>query len=415
MRKGSILRALKQSFQGAVPESDGRVNLSHLDFVTGLIFCFLGDTKSFGLEAIRRFLIATFERPISKGAFWERLSRNRLKEILHDLIGRLMNRLSSETRIGEELVHQLVVSAIYLVDSSSITLRDGACESYPGTRTHAAIKWHACFDLLSGRMTWFGITAASVHDRKCFPDIQSLAGKLIIFDLGYWDYRLLMTIEAAKGFFLSRVKSNAVIWITEVIHGLSTAAVGSKLSALTFKRKRKAIIELLGEIVHKGQAKVYRVIGFWNPIEKKYHWYLTNLSVAAYPLYPLYRLRWQIELIFKASKRSFNLDKRLTSNNDNIIESLMLSLIIASFASCVVLEIGAKQLAEKEQWAISVQRIAHVVVLVAREFIHYLTTSSRKAAAALVGKITLLSGEMFEKNHRHRPTSLGQLNSLLAR
>jgi hypothetical protein len=41
-----------------------------------------------------------------------------------------MNRLSSATRIGEEIVHQLVVSAIYLVDSSSITLRDGACESY---------------------------------------------------------------------------------------------------------------------------------------------------------------------------------------------------------------------------------------------------------------------------------------------
>ncbi|MGH8602743.1 MAG: hypothetical protein ACREXR_08225, partial [Gammaproteobacteria bacterium] len=42
------------------------------------------------------------------------------------------------------------------------------------------------------------------------------------------------------------------------------------------------------------------------------------------------------QLVFKASKRSFNLDKRLTSNNDNIIESLILSLIIASFASCVV-------------------------------------------------------------------------------
>ncbi len=83
MRKDSILRALKQSFQGAVPESDGRVNLSHLDFITGLVFCFLGDTKSFGLEAIRRFLIATFKRPISKGAFWERLSRNRLKGVSH--------------------------------------------------------------------------------------------------------------------------------------------------------------------------------------------------------------------------------------------------------------------------------------------------------------------------------------------
>jgi eukaryotic-like serine/threonine-protein kinase len=104
-------------------------------------------------EAIRRFLIATFERPISKGAFWERLSRNRLKGILYDLMGRLMSRLSSVTRIGEKLMHQLGVSALYLVDSSSITLWDGVCESYPGTHMHAAIKWHACFDLLLGQIT----------------------------------------------------------------------------------------------------------------------------------------------------------------------------------------------------------------------------------------------------------------------
>jgi hypothetical protein len=103
-------------------------------------------------EAIRRFLIATFERPISKGAFWERLSRNRLKGILYDLMGRLMSRLSSVTRIGEKLMHQLGVSALYLVDSSSITLWDGVCESYPGTHMHAAIKWHACFDLLLGQI-----------------------------------------------------------------------------------------------------------------------------------------------------------------------------------------------------------------------------------------------------------------------
>jgi hypothetical protein len=413
VRKGSTLRALKQSFQGAVPESDGRVDLPHLDFIVGLVFCFLGDTKSFGLEAIRRFMIATFAIALSKGAFWERLSRDRLQGILYDVAGQLMSRLSSRVRIGEDLVRQLGVSAIYLVDSSSLTLGDGARESFPGTRTRAAIKWHACFELLSGHLPWCAITAASRHDRTCFPDIQSLAGKWIIFDLGYWDDGLLMLIDAAKGFFLSRVKRHAAIRIPQVIHGLSNAWVGDKLSALTFKRNRKTIIEVLGEVVHQGHAKLYRVIGFCNPVEKKYPWYITNLSVSAYLLYPLYRIRWHLELICKASKRSFNLDKRLTSHNGNLLESLVLSSIIASFASCVVLEIGAQQLTKHEQWAISVQRIAPIVVLAASDFIHYITTSSKKAASSLVNKISLLSKEMFEKNHRHRPTSLGQLNKQL--
>ncbi len=55
-------------------------------------------------------------------------------------------------------------------------------------------------------------------------------------------------------------------------------------------------------------------VGFWNPSEKCYHWYITNLKVAAHLIYPLYRLRWQIELIFKACKQSLNVN-RLTSNN----------------------------------------------------------------------------------------------------
>jgi len=63
------------------------------------------------------------------------------------------------------------------------------------------------------------MTPSSTHDRKCFPDLQSLAGKLIIVDLGYWDFGLLWAIENIGGFFRSRIKSNAVIYITEFVQG----------------------------------------------------------------------------------------------------------------------------------------------------------------------------------------------------
>jgi len=92
------------------------------------------------------------------------------------------------------------------------------------------------------------------------------------------------------------------------------------------------------------------VIGFWNTADKKYHGYVTNLQVPAIAIYSLYRIRWQIELIFKGCKRSLNVDEKVTSNNDNIIESLVLSTLIASFAIQSVFHEGAKELTDKKSY-----------------------------------------------------------------
>ena len=159
MKKGNILNVFKQIFEQAIPAQDNRTTLPHLKFVSGFVFCFIGNTKTSSIEAIRRFMINTFEIHISKGAFWERLSRKRFKNILHDVLADLIKKIPSLALVGEEVLDKLKVTSILLIDSSSITLWDGAKESYPGTRTFAGIKWHACFNLLSGKMEWFSTTA----------------------------------------------------------------------------------------------------------------------------------------------------------------------------------------------------------------------------------------------------------------
>jgi len=403
VEKDSILNALKQTFKQAIPKQDKRTKLSHLEFISGFIFCFLGDTKTSSLEAIRRFMISTFETSISKGAFWERLSRKRLKNILRTILADLITTLPSLAVAGEDILNKLKVTSILLIDSSSITLWDGAKESFPGTRTFAGIKWHACFNLLSGKMEWFSTSSTSVNDRKCFPNVDYLKGKLIIFDLGYWDFSLFNEIVLAQGFFLSRVKSNAVISISEIVKGISNELIGEKLSSIHLKKRRGRIVEFYGNVGCQ-KPKRYRVIGFWNKTDKKYHWYVTNLQVCSSAIYSLYRIRWQIELIFKGCKRSLNLDDKMTSNNDNIIESLILSSIIASFAMHVVYSVSAKDLTNRQKLAISFQRLSHAVVLLAQDFIKYLTLSNYYKK--LKGKIKLLSREIYEKNHKHRRTTL---------
>ena len=414
MKKCTTLRSLKQSFQRILPASDGRMKLSPVQFVSGLVCCFLGDSKSFGLESIRRFMMSQFEVTLSRGAFWERLSGRRLNRMLEQLLNDLMSRFCAEGIGNQSMRFKLGVQGIDLLDSSSMTLWDGAKKSYPGTWTTAAIKWHACIDLLSGQLRWFKLTPGSTHDRQGFPPLASRSKRLIIFDLGYWDYGLLLAIDAVEGYFLSRVKTNSTIRIRSVVEGVSERWIGSKLSALKPKRKLKKIVELGGEVIYKKEKKLFRVIGFWNTNDKKYHWYVTNLSVSASLLYPLYRLRWALELIFKSSKRSFNLDQRcLTSNNHQIIQSLVLSSIIACFASQAVLSLGAKTLTEQQKLALSFQRAAHVVVQLAADFIAFLTRSRPRFESQFMDKIRLFSQEIFEKNHHHRETSLSRVNSLL--
>lgn len=320
----NTLDVLKQCFEEVVPTTDKRTTIAPLSFVVCLVYTYLGDSKTFSLEAIRRGMTSHLKTRMSRSAFWERLARKRLQTLLGGVVAKLMGSLTASASIGDQLLGRLGVSSIELVDSSSITLWDGAKQAYPGTRTTAGIKWHLALDVLSGAMTWWRLTPTATHDRKCFPEMASLQGKLVIFDLGYWDYGLLVAIEKAGGFFLSRLKSTAVIRITAVVQGLSKKYIGQDLLALPLSGQSNRIIEVLIEKVHKGQVLRCRVIGFWHPAEGGYHWYITNLTAAAYLMYPLYRLRWQIELVFKACKNSLNANQ-ITSNHPHIIQSLLLA------------------------------------------------------------------------------------------
>jgi hypothetical protein len=410
--KVSPLEVLKQCFEKVVPSQDTRTKISPLAFVVGLVFCHLGDSKTFSLEAIRRHMKAQLNQDISRSAFWERLSRDRLKKYLKAVVAKLMSQMSTSALIGTELLRSLGVGGIWLVDSSSISLWDGAKAAFPGTRTQAGIKWHASFNLLTGMMNWFKLTPTSRHDRKCFPAIESLNGVLVIFDLGYFDYGLLFSIQQVGGFYLCRLKSNASICIKEVVQGLSKKHIGKSLLSIKFKRKRTDIIEIKTEKRHNGNILNCRVIGFWNPVERSYHWYITNLKVGAYIIYPLYRLRWQIELIFKGCKNSLNANQ-ITSNDKNIIESLLLSSLAAQLASNTIFNIGSECLGQDQKLATSFQRILKISVNLSSDFIRFLLNASKEHFYNLLEKIKLFSNEIFDPNYKHRETSLTRIHNLL--
>jgi len=408
MELGTILSRFKQSLD-TIPESDARASIGPRAFITALVFSFLADRGARSLESIRRNVKKATGTDMARSSFWERMATRRLLYFLAQLAEEAIRNMAGVTFPAtkiEALLILLQVKGILMVDSSSMSLPKMAGAVLPGPRKNVApavIKWHSCFDLLKGTVKWFDLSAGTSHDQNHFPDLNLLVGMLVIFDLGYCDYCLLQAIANVGGFFLCRVKTNAIVQIGEVVSGLPKKYRGKLLFGKHLS-KGESIIEVKG--LFKEGLFEWRVIGFWNPIDEVYHWYATNLLVPAKLIYPLYRLRWQAELLFKMAKSSLRLSE-ITSADANIVQSLVLASIVATTLANPLALVMARfnQLEKKQLQMPSLQRAGTVVVQMSRELMAFFLDGRRANLTLLTKQLKLFSNEIFDPN-RKRETSI---------
>ena len=410
-----ILNQFKQSFN-EIPEDDARAKIGPRLFVMTLIFSLsIKDRGQRTLAALRRSVISFTGEQISRGTFWERLATNRLLDFLLLLVAESMRQVGAVAMGPKEitsLLENLKVKGILVLDSTSITLPKNAGAAFPGPRrnvTPSVIKWHSCFDLVEGTMKWFDLSPGTSHDSNHFPDLKTLAGYLIIFDLGYFDFCLLQAIDNVGSYFLTRIKVNTIVQVEKVIQGLPKSFNGKLLFSKRIPKGRE-IIEVAG--LFKDGLFQFRLIGFWNPANKCYHWYVTNLSVPAKLIYPLYRLRWQCELLFKAAKSSLNLSD-ISSSDVNIIQSLVLgSIAVMALTQPLVLNMSLLYQKDMKLFQVpSIQRTAIVINKMSDDFQNFLTSKKKNTQKWLVDKLLLFGGELFDPNQK-RESSIKRVMQL---
>ena len=409
MRLENLLSRFKTSFD-RIPEADGRAKIGPRQFVIALIFSLSNmDSRKRTIETLRRAVMKSLGEKISRGGFWERIATERLFNFLLILVQSAMQQMGEIFIPGDQLkalASALNVKGILVLDSTSISLPAMAGAIFPGPRNNvspAVIKWHNCFDLFGGCIKWFDLSPGTSHDSNHFPDLNLVAGYLIIFDLGYFDYSLMQAISNVGGKFLSRVKTNAVIRIDDVLQGLPKKFIGKKLLSSRLP-KGISVIEIMGSFCD-GLFQ-FRVIGFWNPIDKTYHWYVTNLEVEPKLIYPLYRLRWAVELFFKMAKSSWRLAD-VTSANANIIQTLILaSMVVTILSQPLAFQLAALRFKDADQVQIpTVQRAGIVIAQASATLKDFLLTSESSAEAKLISVLKLFTDELFDPN-RNRDSSI---------
>jgi IS4 transposase len=233
---------------------------------------------------------------------------------------------------------------VVLTDATSFKLPHHLAPFYQGTggcSGASSIKIHQQYELLSGSVRQLEIRDGKENDTLLLEgfDYSQVKRELHLLDLGYFKIDHLQHLDEAGGFFVSRYKTGVNLYVKEngLYKQLEWTALladlekGIELPEVYLgkeeeKLKVRLIIERVpGEVAARRSRKQKRKIA--NQSKKArynyqtsalkellmdYNIFITNtdagqLNQEQVQLY--YRLRWQIELLFKAWKSVLELDK----------------------------------------------------------------------------------------------------------
>jgi IS4 transposase len=231
------------------------------------------------------------------------------------------------------------VKDILIQDSSIIRLSAVLMNEFPAVRSRknaAGLKVSMLVSAVASSPQKVTIHAERRHDIKTLRIGPWVKDKLLLIDLAYFKHQMFARIEENGGYFLSRLKQNSNPLILSTIRtyrGNSIDLEGKRWKEIKDKIKREVLdaeVEVsFSRRTYKGKqsrdSMPFRLVAIYNEEAKKYHVYITNIpsdALNAEDVAELYRVRWDIEMIFKELKSKYSLDA-ITSANPNVVERLI--------------------------------------------------------------------------------------------
>jgi hypothetical protein len=200
------------------------------------------------------------------------------------------------------------------------------------------IKMHTIInvDEMVPKVVWF--TSAATNDQYLLSKLQLSPDKIYVFDKGYNDYQAFKRFSDSNTGFVTRIKDNAAYQTVEIIEieeHIHSGVIEDTIIELTVKQEC-------------GEEKFrLRKVRFYDRVLKREFEFLTNLfDFRADMIAALYKIRWQIELLFKQLKQNFPL-KYFLGDNENAIKIQIFCALIANLLLTVV----QKRL--KRRWSFS--------------------------------------------------------------
>jgi hypothetical protein len=292
---------------------------------------------------------------------WNRLANAGFARFMKALFERLCQELATEMLHQTSCGDARFFSAIFADDGSSFAVADGLKKVFPGRFTKikpAAVELHAHMDVLKDSLVSVTLAPDKEAERQFLPEAHSLPKRsLSLRDRGYIDLAYFEALESRDAFLICRSRSDLnpiIAQVRGVPDRLAKKWRGRRLQELR-KSKLKQDLDLTVSWPRpRGETFELRLVIRYVPEKKSWTWLLTNLPHAKFnadTIGQLYRLRWQIELVFKDWKSNANLHA-LQSEHPAIVEgfiwaSLCAALIKRALAHWAQLVAGTKRISTR--------------------------------------------------------------------
>ena len=275
----------------------------------------------------------------------------------------IKNRLS---RINFQVEFQGILARfnnVYLEDSTSCQLHEKVAGEFKGSGgggSTAGYKIHTIWNASKNCVEHFLVTPSSVSDQsQAFNIIDHLNPEdLVLRDLGYFSIPCFKQIADARAYFLSRLKAGVKVY---TLKGILIEDLGRYVEE---QLGNKAVMEFEVLIGMKEKFPVRLIVGRISQgvydqrvrnLRRKYRgngktpskallnfnkftWFITNIPqelLSDEEAFTLYKLRWEIELVFKCFKGNFHVDM-IKGRSQHRVECSILAKLLALLVTSVL-------------------------------------------------------------------------------
>lgn len=293
------------------------------------------------LASLRRFFQASTGVGLVPSSFYDRFTDGTVR-FLRRALARATERLGQPS--GKLRGHLGQFKDLLVADATVLRLHDALARAFPGCRTNhtrAAAKLHVVMSVLGAGPRSVSVTGERVNERRRLTIGSWVAGRLLLFDLGFFKWQLFSRIHEHGGFFVSRLRDDVnplVVAENRRWRGASRKLVGCRLRDVKEGLAREVVDVLvevefprrpyLGRVRH--DRAVFRVVGLRHGDAREHHWYVTNVPVTVLSpceIATTYVGRWEMELVFRELKTHLRM-AQLASRRRVVVEALIYAALI---------------------------------------------------------------------------------------
>ena len=324
-------------------------------------------------------------------------------------------------------------SRVLIHDSSSWDLPPELAKIFPGSGGSASpanCKIQLTYEVKRGRLQALQLTAGNRPDQSFRP--QGLqADDLILADLGFFSLRFFAAVSRQQAYFLSRFLVGTQLWSapTGALMNLPTRL--KKASGQAYQHPvlmgaghrlpcRLICLRVPASVVQQRRRRLRQTARKKGRSVSPQHWALcawtllvTNAPERLLPaakLYTLYRLRWQVELIFKQFKSVLRIHHCHTRRPERLLCELYGKWIAAVLVHALHGSLNAErwnQQGQEVSFDKLYKRIQQRALSLAKASLHPLHFTR-----CLLQQLPQLLRSCLKCRQPSRPTSLQQLDAV---